>query len=95
MSEQVWNFAGIQAAAGAVQGAASTTAGHLDEGKQALAALANAWGGTGSSAYQSLQARWNHASEELKDALDKLGQTIGEAGSSMSSTESGVTGMFT
>ena len=50
MTEQVWNFAGIEGGAGEVGSAVGTTAGLLDEGKGSRAALASVWGGSGSEA---------------------------------------------
>ncbi len=94
MTEQVWNFAGIEGGAGEIQGAVGTTAGLLDEGKGSLAALAAAWGGSGSEAYQAVQTRWDSTANELNTALQNLAQTISEAGQTMSQTEAGVTGMF-
>lgn len=94
MSEQVWNFAGIEGGAGEIHGAVSTTQGLLDEGKASLGALAAVWGGSGSEAYQAVQARWDNTSAELNAALQNLAQTISEAGSTMAQTEAGVTGMF-
>ncbi|BBZ46750.1 WXG100 family type VII secretion target [Mycobacterium parmense] len=95
MSEQHWNFAGIEAGSGAIQGAVQTTQGLLDEGKTSLTNLAAAWGGSGSEAYQDVQRRWDDASAELNASLQSLAQRISEAGQAMSQTESGVTGMFT
>ncbi|ABK75559.1 MULTISPECIES: WXG100 family type VII secretion target [Mycolicibacterium] len=94
MTEQVWNFAGIEGGASEIHGAVSTTAGLLDEGKASLTTLASAWGGTGSEAYQAVQARWDSTSNELNLALQNLAQTISEAGQTMAQTEAGVTGMF-
>jgi len=94
MSEQVWNFAGIEGGAGEIHGAVGATQGLLDEGKGSLAALAAVWGGSGSEAYQAVQARWDNTSAELNNALQNLAQTISEAGSTMAQTEAGVTGMF-
>jgi ESAT-6 family protein len=94
MTEQVWNFAGIEGGAGEVSSAVGTTAGLLDEGKGSLAALAAVWGGSGSEAYQAVQMRWDSTASELNAALQNLAQTISEAGSTMASTEAGVTGMF-
>ncbi|HEX2284953.1 MAG TPA: WXG100 family type VII secretion target [Mycobacterium sp.] len=94
MTEQVWNFAGIEGGAGEIHGAVGTTAGLLDEGKGSLAALASVWGGTGSEAYQAVQMRWDSTSSELNAALQNLAQTISEAGATMAQTEAGVTGMF-
>jgi 6 kDa early secretory antigenic target len=94
MTEQSWNFAGIEAGAGTIQGAVQTTHGLLDEGKSSLAKLAAAWGGSGSEAYQGVQRSWDDASAELNEALKNLAQRITEAGQSMAQTESGVTGMF-
>ncbi|OBB72470.1 WXG100 family type VII secretion target, partial [Mycolicibacterium monacense] len=68
MSEQVWNFAGIEGGAGEINGAVSTTQGLLDEGKASLGALAAVWGGSGSEAYQAVQARWDNTSAELNAA---------------------------
>ena len=94
MSEQSWNFTGIEAGAGAVTSAVNTTEGLLSEGKGSLAKLAEAWGGTGSDAYQAVQQRWDSTSAELNAALQSLSTRISEAGQAMSQTESGVTGMF-
>jgi early secretory antigenic target protein ESAT-6 len=95
MSEQAWNFAGIEGGASSIQGAVQTTHGLLDEGKASLGKLANAWGGSGSEAYQGVQRQWDDASAELNDSLTKLAQRITEASQAMAQTESGVTGMFT
>jgi 6 kDa early secretory antigenic target len=94
MTEQVWNFAGIEGGAGEIGAAVGTTAGLLDEGKGSLAALASVWGGSGSEAYQAVQMRWDSTSSELNAALQNLAQTISEASSTMAQTEAGVTGMF-
>jgi 6 kDa early secretory antigenic target len=94
MADQSWNFAGIEAGASTIQGAVGTTESLLDEGKASLGKLAEAWGGSGSSAYQTVQTRWDAASNELNAALKSLAIKISEAGQSMASTESGVTGMF-
>lgn len=94
MSEQSWNFTGIEAGSGAIQGAVTTTSGLLDEGKASLAKLAEAWGGTGSDAYQAVQQNWDATSAELNSALQSLSGRISEAGQTMAQTESGVTGMF-
>jgi early secretory antigenic target protein ESAT-6 len=94
MTEQVWNFAGIEGGAGEIGATVGTTAGLLDEGKGSLAALASVWGGSGSEAYQAVQMRWDSTSSELNAALQNLAQTISEASSTMAQTEAGVTGMF-
>lgn len=94
MSEQSWNFGGIEAASSTIQSAVGTTGGLLDEGKVALANLASAWGGSGSEAYQNVQRRWDDTSAELNNALKNLALKVSDAGQSMSSTEAGVTGMF-
>lgn len=94
MSEQTWNFAGIEGGAGEIHGSVGTTAGLLDEGKGSLASLAAVWGGSGSDSYQQVQTRWDSTANELNSALQNLAQTISEAGSTMAQTEAGVTGMF-
>lgn len=94
MSEQTWNFAGIEGGSSEIQGSVATTAGLLDEGKSSLAALAAVWGGSGSDAYQAVQMRWDSTSNELNSALQNLAHTISESGSTMAQTEAGVTGMF-
>lgn len=94
MTEQQWNFAGIEAGAGSIQGAVQTTQGLLDEGKGSLAKLSAAWGGSGSEAYQNVQRNWDSTSAELNSALQNLASRITEAGQTMAQTESGVTGMF-
>ena len=94
MTEQLWNFAGIEGGASDIQGSVATTAGLLDEGKGSLAALAAVWGGTGSEAYQAVQMRWDSTSAELNSALQNLAATISESSATMAQTEAGVTGMF-
>lgn len=94
MSEQLWNFAGIEGAASDIQGSVQQTHGLLDEGKGSLAALASVWGGGGSESYQAVQTRWDSTAAELNSALQNLAQTISEAGQTMAQTESSVTGMF-
>jgi 6 kDa early secretory antigenic target len=94
MSEQVWNFAAIEACAGEVQGYASTVHGLLDEGTASLGRLQAAWQGAGQGAYEAVQMKWNNASTELNAALQNLAQTISEAGQTMAGTEAGVAGSF-
>lgn len=94
MTEQAWNFAGIEAGASSIQGAVQSTQGLLDEGKSSLAKLAAAWGGSGSEAYQAVQRRWDETSAELNTALKALSDRISDASQAMAHTESGVTGMF-
>ncbi len=95
MTEQHWNFAGIEAASSAIQGNVTSIHSLLDEGKQSLTKLAAAWGGSGSEAYQAVQQKWDATALELNNALQSLAQRISEAGQAMSATEGSVTGMFT
>lgn len=94
MTNQLWNFASIEAGATELQGSVTTTQGLLDEGKKSLASLATAWGGSGSEAYQAVQREWDNAATELNSSLQNLARTISEAGQAMAQTESRVTGMF-
>lgn len=94
MTEQQWNFAGIEAAASAIQGNVTSIHSLLDEGKQSLTKLAAAWGGSGSEAYQGVQQKWDATATELNNALQNLARTISEAGQAMASTEGNVTGML-
>lgn len=94
MSEQKWNFSGIEAGSSAIQGSVQTTQGLLDEGKASLAKLADAWGGSGSEAYQAVQRRWDDTSAELNTSLRELANRISEAGVNMQSTEKGVGNLF-
>ncbi|AHC23418.1 MULTISPECIES: WXG100 family type VII secretion target [Actinomycetes] len=94
MSQQVWQFGGIEGSAGEINGAVGVTQGLLDEGKASLASLASVWGGSGSEAYQAVQMRWDSTSAELNAALQNLAQTISESGQHMQQIEHGVTGMF-
>lgn len=86
MTEQQWNFAGIEAAASAIQGNVTSIHSLLDEGKQSLTKLAAAWGGSGSEAYQGVQQKWDATATELNNALQNLARTISEAGQAMAST---------
>ncbi|OBI82452.1 WXG100 family type VII secretion target [Mycobacterium asiaticum] len=94
MTEQQWNFAGIEAAASTIQGNVTTIHSLLDEGKQSLTKLSAAWGGSGSEAYQGVQQKWDATAQELNNSLQNLARTISEAGQAMQSTEGSVTGMF-
>ena len=55
---------------------------------------AGAWGGSGSEAYQAVQARWDATSAELNTSLRELANRISEAGANMQSTEKGVGNLF-
>lgn len=94
MSEQKWEFAGIEAGASAIQGSVGTTQGLLDEGNTSLKNLAAAWGGSGSEAYQAVQARWDATSAELNTRLRELANRISEAGTGMGLVEKGVGNLF-
>lgn len=94
MSEQKWNFSGIEAGSSAIQGAVGTTQRLLDEGNTSLKNLAAAWGGSGSEAYQAVQASWDATSAELNTSLRELANRISEAGANMQSTEQGVASRF-
>ncbi|CAN7148617.1 MULTISPECIES: WXG100 family type VII secretion target [Mycobacteriaceae] len=94
MSNQVWEFGGIEGSAGEIDGYVARTQGLLDEGKASLASLAAVWGGSGSEAYQAVQARWDSTSAELNAALQNLAATIRDSGQNMFQVEQGVTGMF-
>jgi 6 kDa early secretory antigenic target len=94
MTEQLWNFAGIEAGSADIHSAVATTNELLTQGAQSLASLAAVWGGNGSDSYQAVQAKWDAASNELNDALRNLAQTISEASSTMAQTEAGVASTF-
>ena len=94
MSEQKWEFTGIEAGASAIQASVGTTQGLLDEGNTSLKNLAAAWGGSGSEAYQAVQARWDATSAELNTRLRELANHISEARGGMESTEKGVGNLF-
>lgn len=66
MTEQQWNFAGIEAAASAIQGNVTSIHSLLDEGKQSLTKLAAAWGGSGSEAYQGVQQNRRRRSDTTR-----------------------------
>jgi 6 kDa early secretory antigenic target len=94
MSEQLWNFAGIEGGSSEIMGAVGTTQGLLEEGKQSLGVLQTIWTGQSQDAYNQVQMRWDNTSNELNSALQNLAHTISEAGQTMSQTEAGVTGLF-
>lgn len=70
MTEQQWNFAGIEAAASAIQGNVTSIHSLLDEGKQSLTKLAAAWGGSGSEAYQGVQQKWDATQRAAEPGAD-------------------------
>ena len=94
MSEQKWEYAVIEAGSIAIQGSVGTTQGLLDEGNTSLKNLAAAWGGSGSEAYQAVQARWDATSAELNTRLRELANRISEAGVTMGLVEKGVGNLF-
>lgn len=94
MSEQLWNFHGIESGSSDILAAVNQTQALLDEGKQSLMALQSIWGGSGSDAYNAVQMKWDSAAADLNSALQSLAQTISEAGSTMAQTEAGVAGTF-
>lgn len=94
MTEQIWDFAAIHGAADDIHGAVGTTHGLLDEGKASLAKLADVWGGSGSTAYQAVQQRWDNTSMELNNSLQSLAHAVAEAATDMHGTDTGVAGTF-
>ena len=94
MAEQKWEFSQIEAGSSAIQGSVGTTQGLLDEGNTSLKNLAAAWGGSGSEAYQAVQARWDATSAELNTRLRELANRISEAGVTMGLVEKGVGNLF-
>jgi 6 kDa early secretory antigenic target len=94
MTEQMWNFAGIEAGSGDILSQAAAIEGLLDEGEESLGRLKSAWDGAGAGAYQAVQTNWQQKSSDLKNSLQNLAHTITEAGQAMASTERGVQGMF-
>ncbi|CAM3596323.1 WXG100 family type VII secretion target [Mycobacterium frederiksbergense] len=94
MTQQVWEFAGIEGSAGEIKAAVGVTNGLLDEGKASLASLASVWGGVGSEAYQAVQMRWDSTSAELNAALQNLAMTVSDSGQNMCQVDKGVMGMF-
>ncbi len=94
MTEQVWNFAGIEGGAGEIGSAVQPPLACSTRARPRSRRWPSVWGGTGSEAYQAVQMRWDTTSAELNAALQNLAQTISEAGSTMAQTEAGVTGMF-
>lgn len=94
MSEQLWNFAGIEGGSSEIMGAVGTTASLLEEGKGSLTVLQSIWTGQSQDAYTQVQMRWDNTSNELNSALQNLAHTISEAGQTMGQTEAGVAGMF-
>ena len=84
----------VEAGASAIQASVGTTQGLLDVGNTSLKNLAAAWGGSGSEAYQAVQARWDATSAELNTRLRELANRISEARGGMESTEKGVGNLF-
>jgi len=78
----------------AIQSSVQATQSLLDEGKASLAKLADAWGGSGSEAYQVVQQRWDDTSAELNASLRELAKRISEAGQNMGQTENRVRNRF-
>jgi early secretory antigenic target protein ESAT-6 len=94
VSEQKWEFSQIEAGSSAIQGSVGTTQGLLDEGNTSLKNLAAAWGGSGSEAYQAVQARWDVTSAELNTRLREPANRISEAVENMKLTDKGVGNLF-
>jgi early secretory antigenic target protein ESAT-6 len=94
MSEQKWNFSGIEAGSSEIQGSVQTTQGLLEEGKASLTRLADAWGGNGAEAYQAVQRRWDETSAELNTSLRDLANTISEVSGNMQATENANANLF-
>lgn len=94
MSEQSWNFGGIEGSAAQLESASKATEDHLAEANASLHRLKDAWAGAGQGAYEAVQMDWDKKSQTLNDALRALKQATAEAGQAMSQTENAVTGMF-
>lgn len=94
MSEQSWNFTGIDGSSGQMEKAAKDTEDHLAEANASLHRLKDAWAGSGQGAYEAVQLDWDKKSQALNDALRALKTATAEAGQAMSQTENHVAGMF-
>ena len=73
MTEQLWNFGGIEAGASEIHASvASAPTACSTRVRRRSRALQPVWGGTGSEAYQAVQMRWDATSAELNAALQNL-----------------------
>lgn len=59
-----------------IQSTASQLSGHLDELRRQVAPLQETWSREAASAYQSEQARWQHAAAALHEILVNLGRAV-------------------
>lgn len=92
--QQVWNFAGIHAAASGIESQATMIDGLHHEGKSVLARLASVWGGSGNEAYTNVQTRWDTRAADTNTALRSLAHALHNAADEMARTENGVTQTF-
>ena len=94
MSQQKWNFSGIEAGSVAIQSSVSATESLLEEGRASLMALADVWGGNGSEAFVAVTTRWDNTSAELNASLRELAKRISEAGQNMGEAEARIAKRF-
>ena len=94
MGEMVYNFGGIDAGSGELDGAVGQTAGLLEEGRGSLARLAGQWEGDASMSWQEAQNRWDTNANELNLALQNLAATVRDSGQHMSGVNNGIAGSF-
>ncbi len=93
MSEQLWNFAGIEGGSSEIMGAVEPPPASSRRARARLRCCSPS-GWPSQDAYTQVQMRWDTTSNELNSALQNLAHTISEAGQTMGQTEAGVTGMF-
>jgi 6 kDa early secretory antigenic target len=91
----VYNFAGIEAGAGELDGAVGQTNGLLEEGRSSLARLAGQWEGEASMSWQEAQTRWDTNAFELNQALQSLAAAVRDGGEYMMHTNRGIGQSFT
>lgn len=80
VSEDLWNFASVEAGSGDIMNSVTAISRLLAEGKDSLDDLAAVWGGTTSLAYQQVQMRWDAASDELNAAVQELANATEQSG---------------
>lgn len=56
--------------------------------------LAHGWSGSAADSFQGASAQWHAKVAEMNAALTQLHGAVGSSGTDMSSTDSGLTGLF-
>ena len=91
----LYNYAGIDTVAGAINSFVSQMNANLDEVDSKFKTLiADGWSGKGANAFQGKSAQWHSAATEMATTLQKLSGKVGDAAVHMQGADGAAAARF-